>query len=479
MALGSISIEQQPVQTSDKVPVITNWTPIVPYTIKQTEITGLFYFKFVLEIRLDDATGTLLGRLKQRQNGYTTGTTDVYTTFDIRNIVNTQIEKTYADQNATAYPIHTLGANTGATTKIYSKNSNQVKKVFVKAYQSYASSATIVPSFDDSPNATDTLYYIAASLPLQTARTTGAYFQGTAFQTYQMQNVNSKFLSDLQPTFCEETNSTIIRTHIQDGDYHTLAFLNGVDLFNGAVQKITVKYYNADGTANGSPSSFTNSSTAGGAVSDSGATISLAEHLLYFGCGVANLEGYDDGGSNAHRPSNHSGWAYYTIQATNTNGAVFRSALYYFIKQTASCKGFKSRRLAWTNSKGGYDYFTFNMKSTQTLDVTRNTYGKLIGDFNSTEYSYQNYESSKKVREVQATLSETLNTDYITEEDAQLLENLIMSTDVFMVQNADTDFTVPVMVTDNKIVRKTGANNKVKIQYTIKIEYSNPINTNS
>ena len=119
------------------------------------------------------------------------------------------------------------------------------------------------------------------------------------------------------------------------------------------------------------------------------------------------------------------------------------------------------------------------MKSTQTLDVTRNTYGKLIGEFNSTEYSYQNYESSKKVREVQATLSETLNTDYITEEDAQLLENLIMSTDVFMVQNADTDFTVPVMVTDNKIVRKTGANNKVKIQYTIKIEYSNPINTNS
>jgi len=80
----------------------------------------------------------LLGRLKQRQNGYTTGTSNVYTAFDIRNIVNTQIEKTYADQNATAYPIHTLGSNTGATTKIYSKNSNQVKKVFVKAYQSYA-----------------------------------------------------------------------------------------------------------------------------------------------------------------------------------------------------------------------------------------------------------------------------------------------------------------------------------------------------
>ena len=54
-----------------------------------------------------------------------------------------------------------------------------------------------------------------------------------------------------------------------------------------------------------------------------------------------------------------------------------------------------------------------------------------------------------------------------------------MSTDVFMVENADTEYTIPVMVTDNKIVRKTKANNKLKIQYTIKIEYSNPINTNS
>ena len=479
MALGSISIEQQPVQTSDKVPVITNWTPIVPYTIKQTDISGLFYFKFVLEIRLEDATGTLLGRLKQRQNGYTTGTSNVYTAFDIRNIVNTQIEKTYADQNATAYSIHTLGANTGATTKIYSKNSNQVKKVFVKAYQSYAASATIVPSFDDTPNATDTLYYIAASLPLQTARTTGAYFQGTAFQTYQMKSATSLFLSDLKASFCEETNSTIIRTHLQDGDYHTLAFLNSEDLFDSDIIKIKLEYFNADGSANGASASFTNGSSTGGADPSSGATISLAENILYFGCGVANLEGYDDGGANAHRPSNHSGWAYYKITAYNVNFTAQKSNVYYFIKQTASCKGFKSRRLAWSNSKGGYDYFTFNMKSTQTLDVTRNTYGKLIGEFNSTEYSYQNYESSKKVREVQATLSETLNTDYITEEDAQLLENLIMSTDVFIVQNADTDFTVPVMVTDNKIVRKTGANNKVKIQYTIKIEYSNPINTNS
>ena len=53
-----------------------------------------------------------------------------------------------------------------------------------------------------------------------------------------------------------------------------------------------------------------------------------------------------------------------------------------------------------------------------------------------------------------------------------------MSTDVYIVENADTSFTEPVMITDTNFIRKTQANNK-NIQYTINIEYSNPVNTNS
>ena len=84
----------------------------------------------------------------------------------------------------------------------------------------------------------------------------------------------------------------------------------------------------------------------------------------------------------------------------------------------------------------------------------------------------------KQTRQTTATLKETLNTDWITEQDAQLLEGLIMSTNVEMVENADTDYTQGVMVTDTSFVRKTVANDKM-IQYTIKIEYANNINTNS
>ena len=53
-----------------------------------------------------------------------------------------------------------------------------------------------------------------------------------------------------------------------------------------------------------------------------------------------------------------------------------------------------------------------------------------------------------------------------------------MSTDVQIVENADTDFTEGVMITDNSFVKKTVANDKM-IKYTINIEYANPVNTNS
>ena len=48
-----------------------------------------------------------------------------------------------------------------------------------------------------------------------------------------------------------------------------------------------------------------------------------------------------------------------------------------------------------------------------------------------------------------------------------------------MIENSDTTYTVGVMVTDSSFVRKTQANDGMRIQYTIKIEYANPLNTNS
>ena len=147
MALGNISFAQEPVNTTSKVPVITNWTPLIGYMVYQDDISGLFYFKLILEVRLDDASGTLIAKMKQRRNGYSSDVANnrARAFFDLRDTVNSQLVDTVFDQNDTGVPfrtIHKVGVNTAA--KPFSLNGDnttdqtQIQKIFVKAYQQYS-----------------------------------------------------------------------------------------------------------------------------------------------------------------------------------------------------------------------------------------------------------------------------------------------------------------------------------------------------
>ena len=126
MGLGNLSFVQEPVNTTSKVPVITNWTPLIGYMLYQDDISSLFYFKLIMEIRLTDASGTLLGKLKQRRNGYAADVTnnDARAFFDVKDILNSYLVDTIYDQNDASPPfktIHKLGANTA--TKIFRQRS--------------------------------------------------------------------------------------------------------------------------------------------------------------------------------------------------------------------------------------------------------------------------------------------------------------------------------------------------------------------
>jgi hypothetical protein len=102
----------------------------------------------------------------------------------------------------------------------------------------------------------------------------------------------------------------------------------------------------------------------------------------------------------------------------------------------------------------------------------------MLGTFSGSKWRYNNTQRGKTTRQTTATLKEIINTDYISEQQANLIEKLIMSSDVQVVENSDTTYTQAVMITSSSHVRKTVANDKL-IQYTIEIEYANPLNTNS
>ena len=485
MALGNISFAQEPINTTSKAPVITNWNPLIGYMVYQDDISGLFYFKLILEVYTGTSAvaANLIGKIKQRRNGYSSDVTNTRARafFDIREIVNSQLVDTVFDQNDTGVPfrtIHKVGANTAA--KPYSVNGDsvigktQVQTIFVKAFQEYSSAATTSPSEDTSPNVDDTLYYMQASLPLMTARSTDSdYIQSNAFNVYNGSEATDKFLSDVE-TSAGDYNISGYVNYIQEADYHTVAFLNDNSNFDSDIERILIKYYTSAGAQIGSTQNIANT-TANGGSNPTSETNTDAERLVYFGAGPGNLQAQSV--TTAARPSAFSDWAYYTIQGADSSDVV-KTAAYYFIKQDGSCKGYKVRRLAWRNSVGGYDYLNFKKKSTQTVTVERNNYNKMLGTFSGSKWRYNNTQRGKATRQTTAILKETLNTDWITEQDANLLEKLIMSTDVYVVENADTDFTQGVLVTDSSFIKKTVANDRM-IQYTINIEYANPLNTNS
>jgi hypothetical protein len=476
----ALSFVQEPIGDATLLPVITNWNPIVPYALHQdSSIAAFFYYKMVLEVRIGSSSGELLAKIKQRRNGNASDIASNLATaiFDIRDIANTQLKDTIMDQNDTTKSIHTLGANVIA--KPFSHNTSQIATIYVKGYQNYSSAENTSPVDVTTGYQEDVKKYMAASLELQTARGT-ADFQDTEFSGYQIASATSKLLSDLQADDINEYGvADVRRSYVRSTDYHTIAFLNGIDDFNSSGFRVYIQYYDSSNATVGSLNSFTNSLTNGGAEPSSGGEVAKVTHMLiYFGVGPKNLERQSL--TTAARPSNNSGWAYYKVYLALADGTQ-KSAPYYFVNQDESCKGFAVRRLGWRNSLGCYDYFNFKQKSTQTLDVTRNNYETMIGEFSSDMYSYTNSDRGKNTSNTTAVLKETINTDWISEADAVLLEGLLMSTNVNIIETTGTNgsrYTVPVMVTDSSFVKKTVANDKL-IQYTINIEYANPINTNS
>ena len=496
--MANLTFEQKPINSADKIPVITNWTPVIGYMVLNDDIEDLFYFKLILEVYTGTSAvaANLIGKIKQRRNGYSSDVDNdrARAYFDLRDIVNTALVDTVFDQNVSGQPfspIHSVGANAGYLDKIYSANGDnrigkvQISAIYVVAYQEYAENITDTPSEYPSPTVNDTLWYLQASAPLFTARDDDAdYLQSNYFQKYQGSDVNDLFLSDVESSVAEYNIGSVRRNYIQDTDYHTISFLNDYTNFQSDIDWIGITYRDATGSIIGNVQHIANTNANGGAIPSSEVDTD-EERLLYFGCGPQNLEtstvdAYSSAGTSAGaaQPSNFADWAYYTVAGYAGGTFALMTNLYYFIKQDGSCKGFKVRRLGWRNSVGGYDYFNFKMKSTQTINVTRNNYNTLIGRFNGSKFSYNDTQRGITTRKVTAILKETLQTDWITEQDAILLEKLIMSTAVYIIENADTTYTEGVIITNSSFVKKTSANDKM-IQYTINIEYANPVNTNS
>ena len=119
----------------------------------------------------------------------------------------------------------------------------------------------------------------------------------------------------------------------------------------------------------------------------------------------------------------------------------------------------------------------FRGKSTESVDITRSDAGSVPGTWDSATFTYNNWDRGKKTLYTEAMRKLTINSDWLNEDEGIWLEELFTSTNVQIL--ADNNVVYPVVITDKRYTKKTSVNNKIKIQYTVNLEYANKVRTNS
>ena len=303
---------------------------------------------------------------------------------------------------------------------------------------------------------------------------------------FVMLDVNGKFLTNAPTT-----------QYVSENDYCTLAYFNQSDdkvgensllgnsigtggVTRTIVKKIRISFYNQSSVQTGAYLDYSNDKLNG---SLSWTTASPRGRIQYTGVGPANIR--NNIGTVPY--NNYGDWLYYTVQAYDDDDEEI-SQDYKFYKQEV-CKGFEKIRLTWLNRLGVWDYFNFTKKNVRKVNSKRETYQQIKGSWNEATYIKHGHEGGTKTFKTNSKEVVTLQTDYITEEEAAWLEELFTSTDVFVlpefttivaqstagpsssVSNIINKYIQPCFIKTSSYTRKTTANDKLK-QYTIEIEMS-------
>jgi hypothetical protein len=96
-----------------------------------------------------------------------------------------------------------------------------------------------------------------------------------------------------------------------------------------------------------------------------------------------------------------------------------------------NCTNYERQRIVFLNRLGGYDYFNFTLDTKRTLAITRTEYEKML------DWNYNIGDRGKTILAQKAEIKMTMNSNWITENDAIWLEELLTSPEVFLLPNTN------------------------------------------
>jgi hypothetical protein len=123
---------------------------------------------------------------------------------------------------------------------------------------------------------------------------------------------------------------------------------------------------------------------------------------------------------------------FYLTSGTNMNFSARTSEILEFYMMDPDCIN-QPIHLLFLNGRGMWDTYTFGKKSTKTFEIERKQY-RQESSLNKSFYSRGAYQRGTTVYDTEATYKIDCMSDFMTEEDVVIVEELFNSTEVYIIE---------------------------------------------
>lgn len=162
---------------------------------------------------------------------------------------------------------------------------------------------------------------------------------------------------------------------------------------------------------------------------------------------------------------------YYTVQIFDATPAAVSELFTYTIDTNCNDR-FPNYRLHFLNRLGGFDSFTFVMKSHKSIDIARETYRKALGTETLGVWSYSLSDQQTTQFDTQITPKLNIESDWITDAEASWLEELVTSPAVYI--DDATNGLIPVVIQNTNYETRQKVNEKlINIKLSLIYSYDN------
>tara|TARA_R100000781_G_scaffold2109_1_gene3524 strand:+ start:3292 stop:4704 length:1413 start_codon:yes stop_codon:yes gene_type:complete len=441
----------------------------------QTAVANETKVKFCAEVHIGTTIPNTANSINLKGTFKTTPNNAGVGMFDLRNVIENYVKADNMASDNSQFKDNTASVNERIPIHLidkFSLNTNLIRYMVIQFYVEYlgaTNNGVSDPNVVARQDGTDVISGTFLIFNGYVKHTEALYRSGNNFG-YDM----TKFI--LNSNTDEFLTNAPATQYANLDDYGTMAMVTSTVDFT----RLYARYYASDGTSIGSE--HIDRTAANGAWDDPFSAIS-ENQILHLGCFPANLRGWSTTFQALVTAGTIQGGRI-EIHALNISAAI--SQIYTIQLNCPDTKNYESIRLAWMNQWGVWDYYTFTKKSVRSISTQGTTYHQLEGTWNESFYRPDSYKGGKKSFRMNATEKITMNTNFVSEDDNVMFEELINSPEVYLLEGFQTDVTdpllnqyvTPVRLTTSSFTRKTVANDRL-MQYTFEIEKSKTLRTQS